>query len=148
MEVRMTDYFWFFCHLLFYLLKTNPIFVSYIIVTIRYDSFVNYDFWPSIHVPVLVYFKEDQTPKVRNLFLYWLYVSTYVFMYSNFVIPMFDLLTNRKNGALDQVDLIHVQVLEWYTFSLDLLIHISWKKNSRHVVVPKKSKPKLDKKNS
>lgn len=29
----------------------------------RYDSFVNWDFFPSIHLPILVYFKETQTPK-------------------------------------------------------------------------------------
>ena len=29
----------------------------------RYDSFVNYDFFPSIQLPILVYFKETQTPK-------------------------------------------------------------------------------------
>jgi hypothetical protein len=28
----------------------------------RYDSFVNYDFFPSESVPILVYFKETQTP--------------------------------------------------------------------------------------
>ncbi len=28
----------------------------------RYDSFVNYDFLPSIDLPILVYFKETQTP--------------------------------------------------------------------------------------
>ncbi|KAL7512639.1 hypothetical protein ACHAXN_012699 [Cyclotella atomus] len=28
----------------------------------RYDSFVNWDFFPSIHLPILVYFKETQTP--------------------------------------------------------------------------------------
>jgi hypothetical protein len=26
----------------------------------RYDSFVNWDFFPSIHLPILVYFKETQ----------------------------------------------------------------------------------------
>lgn len=30
----------------------------------RYDSFVNWDFFPSIHLPILVYFKETQTPLV------------------------------------------------------------------------------------
>jgi len=29
----------------------------------RYDSFVNWDFFPSIDIPILVYFKETQTPK-------------------------------------------------------------------------------------
>jgi NIMA (never in mitosis gene a)-related kinase len=29
----------------------------------RYDTFVNWDFFPSIHLPILVYFKETQTPK-------------------------------------------------------------------------------------
>ncbi|KAL3796831.1 hypothetical protein ACHAW5_002517 [Stephanodiscus triporus] len=29
----------------------------------RYDSFVNWDFFPSIQLPILVYFKETQTPK-------------------------------------------------------------------------------------
>ena len=28
-----------------------------------YDSFVNYDFFPSVDLPVLVYFKETQTPQ-------------------------------------------------------------------------------------
>lgn len=27
-----------------------------------YDSFVNYDFFPSVDIPILVYFKETQTP--------------------------------------------------------------------------------------
>jgi hypothetical protein len=29
----------------------------------RYDSFVNYDFFPSRGLPILVYFKENQTPE-------------------------------------------------------------------------------------
>lgn len=29
----------------------------------EYDSFVNYDFFPSVDLPVLVYFKEDKTPR-------------------------------------------------------------------------------------
>jgi len=29
----------------------------------KYDSFVNWGFFPSVHLPVLVYFKETQTPK-------------------------------------------------------------------------------------
>jgi len=29
----------------------------------RYDSFVNWDFFPSVQLPILVYFKETQTPK-------------------------------------------------------------------------------------
>eukprot|EP00585_Thalassiosira_rotula_P005154 CAMPEP_0196160544 /NCGR_PEP_ID=MMETSP0910-20130528/46882_1 /TAXON_ID=49265 /ORGANISM="Thalassiosira rotula, Strain GSO102" /LENGTH=337 /DNA_ID=CAMNT_0041425481 /DNA_START=62 /DNA_END=1076 /DNA_ORIENTATION=+ len=29
----------------------------------RYDTFVNWDFFPSIQLPILVYFKETQTPK-------------------------------------------------------------------------------------
>mmetsp|Transcript_4046 Transcript_4046/g.5556 ORF Transcript_4046/g.5556 Transcript_4046/m.5556 type:complete len:92 (+) Transcript_4046:173-448(+) len=28
-----------------------------------YDSFVNWDFFPSIKFPILVYFKETQTPQ-------------------------------------------------------------------------------------
>ena len=28
----------------------------------NYDSFQNYAFVPSVHLPILVYFKEDQTP--------------------------------------------------------------------------------------
>jgi len=32
----------------------------------RYDSFVNWDFFPSIQLPILVYFKETQTPKVSH----------------------------------------------------------------------------------
>lgn len=28
-----------------------------------YSSFVNYDFFPSVDLPVLVYFKETQTPQ-------------------------------------------------------------------------------------
>ena len=32
----------------------------------RYDSFVNWDFFPSVQLPILVYFKETQTPKVSN----------------------------------------------------------------------------------
>ena len=31
----------------------------------KYKSFVNWDFFPSIDLPILVYFKETQTPKVR-----------------------------------------------------------------------------------
>ena len=30
----------------------------------RYDSFVNWDFFPSVQLPILVYFKETDTPKV------------------------------------------------------------------------------------
>ena len=30
----------------------------------RYDSFVNWDFFPCIQLPLLVYFKETQTPEV------------------------------------------------------------------------------------
>ena len=30
----------------------------------RYDSFVNWEFFPSVDVPILVYFKETQTPQV------------------------------------------------------------------------------------
>lgn len=33
----------------------------------RYDSFVNWDFFPSIHLPILVYFKETQTPENLQL---------------------------------------------------------------------------------
>ncbi|KAL3793781.1 hypothetical protein ACHAWO_013486 [Cyclotella atomus] len=33
----------------------------------RYDSFVNWDFFPSIHLPILVYFKETQTPLKGSL---------------------------------------------------------------------------------
>lgn len=29
----------------------------------RYDSFVNWDFFPCVQLPILVYFKETQTPK-------------------------------------------------------------------------------------
>ena len=29
----------------------------------RYDTFVNYDFFPAEQFPILVYFKETQTPK-------------------------------------------------------------------------------------
>ena len=29
----------------------------------RYDSFVNWEFFPSVDVPILVYFKETQTPE-------------------------------------------------------------------------------------
>lgn len=29
----------------------------------RYDTFVNYDFFPSVNFPILVYFKETQTPR-------------------------------------------------------------------------------------
>jgi len=29
----------------------------------RYDSFVNWDFFPSIQLPILIYFKETQTPE-------------------------------------------------------------------------------------
>ena len=28
-----------------------------------YDSFVNWEFFPSVDLPILVYFKETQTPK-------------------------------------------------------------------------------------
>ena len=73
--------------LLQYLTETYFLIFISIIIIIRYDSFVNYEFWPSIHMPVLVYFKENQTSEVRNssnqLFLYWL---CYVPIYSNFVI--------------------------------------------------------------
>ena len=30
----------------------------------KYNSFVNWDFFPSVDLPILVYFKETQTPKV------------------------------------------------------------------------------------
>lgn len=33
----------------------------------RYDSFVNWDFFPSIHLPILVYFKETETPTNMQL---------------------------------------------------------------------------------
>mmetsp|Transcript_29799 Transcript_29799/g.88433 ORF Transcript_29799/g.88433 Transcript_29799/m.88433 type:complete len:112 (-) Transcript_29799:1675-2010(-) len=29
-----------------------------------YDSFVNWDFFPNVDIPILVYFKETQTPQV------------------------------------------------------------------------------------
>ena len=29
----------------------------------RYDTFVNWEFFPSVDVPILVYFKETQTPE-------------------------------------------------------------------------------------
>ena len=29
----------------------------------KYDSFVNWEFFPSVDLPVLVYFKETQTPQ-------------------------------------------------------------------------------------
>ena len=31
----------------------------------RYDSFVNFDFFPSVEYPILVYFKENQTPEEK-----------------------------------------------------------------------------------
>ena len=34
-----------------------------------YDKFVNYDFFPSVDFPILVYFKETQTPRVCNVSL-------------------------------------------------------------------------------
>ena len=36
----------------------------------RYDSFVNWDFFPSIHLPILVYFKETQVIKGIDLLLH------------------------------------------------------------------------------
>lgn len=42
---------------------TNVIY-SLVLSTRRYDSFVNWDFFPCIQLPILVYFKETQTPKV------------------------------------------------------------------------------------
>lgn len=33
----------------------------------QYESFVNYDFFPSINLPILVYFKETQTPKEMQI---------------------------------------------------------------------------------
>jgi len=33
----------------------------------RYDTFVNYDFFPCIQLPILVYFKETQTPENMQL---------------------------------------------------------------------------------
>ena len=33
-----------------------------------YDSFVNWDFFPNEQFPILVYFKENQTPEVRNCY--------------------------------------------------------------------------------
>ena len=41
-----------------------------------YDSFVNWDFFPSVDYPVLVYFKESQTPQVRSqcaMFLFFFF---------------------------------------------------------------------------
>lgn len=32
----------------------------------KYSSFVNWDFFPSVDLPILVYFKETQTPKVNE----------------------------------------------------------------------------------
>lgn len=38
-----------------------------------YDSFVNWDFYPSVDFPILVYFKETQTPKVScSSFVFYL----------------------------------------------------------------------------
>jgi len=31
----------------------------------KYDTFVNYEFFPSVNLPLLVYFKEDGTPKSK-----------------------------------------------------------------------------------
>lgn len=31
----------------------------------RYDTFVNWDFFPNVNTPILVYFKENQTPQVN-----------------------------------------------------------------------------------
>lgn len=33
----------------------------------KYDSFVNWDFFPSVDLPILVYFKETQTPKEMQI---------------------------------------------------------------------------------
>lgn len=43
-----------------------------------YDKFVNWDFFPSVDFPILVYFKEVQTPKVGPLINY-----IYIYMYHN-----------------------------------------------------------------
>lgn len=32
-----------------------------------YDNFVNWDFFPNEQFPILVYFKENQTPEVRKI---------------------------------------------------------------------------------
>lgn len=32
----------------------------------KYNTFVNWDFFPSMNLPILVYFKETQTPKVSQ----------------------------------------------------------------------------------
>ena len=32
-----------------------------------YDTFVNWRFFPSVDFPILVYFKENQTPRVSRL---------------------------------------------------------------------------------
>ena len=44
---------------------TNVIY-SLVLSARRYDSFVNWDFFPCIQLPILVYFKETQTPKVTD----------------------------------------------------------------------------------
>lgn len=46
----------------------------------RYDSFVNWDFYPCMQLPILVYFKETQTPKVRAQ------IETHLIYFGMFVI--------------------------------------------------------------
>ena len=51
-------------------LFVDVLFVIYLTLfpcTTQYDSFVNYDFFPSINLPILVYFKETQTPKEMQI---------------------------------------------------------------------------------
>ena len=31
----------------------------------KYGNFINWEFFPSVHMPVLTYFKEDQTPPAK-----------------------------------------------------------------------------------
>ncbi len=51
-----------------YLLTYYLLFISHSSpCTTQYESFVNYDFFPSINLPILVYFKETQTPKEMQI---------------------------------------------------------------------------------
>ena len=38
-----------------------------------YESFVNWDFFPSVDLPILVYFKETQTPQVSTSRQYFIH---------------------------------------------------------------------------
>ena len=77
----------------------------------RYDSFVNWDFFPSVQLPILVYFKETQTPKVPQIFILILIHYQYSSRYS-------------PNTVLRIMMLSHPPFRKWK--SREALVVIKW----------------------